>query len=778
MISLCNDWEFTESWSEGFLAGEGEYAAVRLPHTVRETPLHYADPKDYEMLCGYRRRLPITEDMAGKRLFLRFDGAAHAATVYLNGRELAVHRCGYTAFRVEITGQARSGGDNALALRLDTREDPAIPPFGGVVDYLCYGGLYREAWLDVRGRSYIKDLYLVTPDTRTLSVRAETDGDYGSLRLKVLDGERCLARSEGGAEQSLSVPQAEPWDIDSPRLYTLLAELLDGEGRVLDSRRESFGFRRAEFRAEGFFLNGRRLFLRGLNRHQSYPYMGYAAPESLQREDARILKEELACNAVRTSHYPQSRSFIDECDRRGLLVFTELPGWQHIGDAAWKEQALSNLRELVLQYRNHPSVILWGVRINESADDDEFYARSNALAHELDPSRATSGVRFTEKSSLLEDVYAYNDFSHDGTNPGARPKKRVTPDMGRALLISEHNGHMFPTKAFDSWQKRQEQALRHGRVLSAAASDGGHGGCFGWCMFDYQTHKDFGSGDRLCYHGVMDAFRNPKTAAALYASQGEDACVLEPGCPMDGGDWPGGRLGEMYVFTNAERVELYKNDVFVKRFYPSGFPGLAHPPVLIDDTVGELIETQEGLDHREAELLRRCLVSAGEHGLANMPPADKLRMLWCMLRYRLSFADGVRLYGKYVGGWGGEATRWRFEAKRGETVVASRLCGPGRKLRIEARPSSLRLREGAGYDAAAVRIRLLDECGSTASYAQLPVSLAASGAVALVGPETVTAEGGMCGTYVRTVGRPGPGRLTLSAPGTETVEIEFEVRLE
>ena len=149
------------------------------------------------------------------------------------------------------------------------------------------------------------------------------------------------------------------------------------------------------------------------------------------------------------------------------------------------------------------------MRINESVDDDEFYTRTNALAHSLDPSRATSGVRYLEKSSLLEDVYAYNDFSHSGDNPGVKPKSKVTPDMGKALIVSEHNGHMFPTKSFDPWQKRQEQALRHARVLGAAMADGEHAGCFGWCMFDYPTHKDFGSGDRVCYHGVMDAFRNP-----------------------------------------------------------------------------------------------------------------------------------------------------------------------------------------------------------------------------------------------------------------------------
>ena len=200
---------------------------------------------------------------------------------------------------------------------------------------------------------------------------------------------------------------------------------------MLDTVEQRFGFRTAEFRADGFYLNGKKTFLRGLNRHQCYPYIGYAAPAHLQREDARILKEELACNAVRTSHYPQSQHFIDACDRLGLLVFTEIPGWQHIGDEAWKDQAVENVREMVLQYRNHPSIVLWGVRINESQDDDEFYRRTNALAHELDPSRPTSGVRYLEKSSLLEDVYAYNDFSHTGGNPGCRPRTRSRPTWGR-----------------------------------------------------------------------------------------------------------------------------------------------------------------------------------------------------------------------------------------------------------------------------------------------------------------------------------------------------------
>ena len=774
MISLCSGWQFAESWSEEFLSGAGEAEDVRLPHTVRELPLHYAGPEDYEMLCGYRRVLHIPAEYEGKRLFLQFDGAAHIASVFVNGRETVTHRCGYTAFRVEITGLVRYGADNLVAVRLDCTENPAIPPFGFVIDYLTYGGLYREVWLDVREQAYIEDIFVTTPAAGRVRAVLTVSGGQQHVRLRVLDGGVCLAECGGdGSEFDVSVPNAAQWSPEHPKLYTLEAVLDNG-----DTQRVSFGFRTAEFRADGLYLNGERVFMRGLNRHQSYPYIGYAAPESLQREDARILKHELGCNAVRTSHYPQSRYFIDECDREGLLVFTELPGWQHIGGEEWKAQAVENVREMIMQYRNHPSIVLWGVRINESVDDDDLYRRTNAIAHELDPSRATSGVRYLEKSSLLEDVYSYNDFSHCGDNAGVKPKRKVTPDMHRALIVSEHNGHMFPTKSFDPWEKRQAQALRHARVLNDAAADGEHAGCFGWCMFDYPTHKDFGSGDRVCYHGVMDAFRNPKTAAALYASQSGETPVLEVGSPMDIGDYAAGNTGRVYVFTNADEVALYKNDRYVTSFRPSGWNGLTHGPILADDTIGCLLNTQEGFTGAKEKLLHDCLVSAGKHGLANMPLGDKLKMLRCMAMYKLTFADGVKLYGKYVGNWGGEATRWRFDGIRDGRTVASCTRAPGKHLHIEARVSSTALTERASYDMAAVRIRLLDEYGNTASYAQLPVELETGGVIGIAGPHTVTAEGGMCGTYVRSLGRAGSGTLTLRVQGLESVKIEFTVRTE
>ena len=359
--SICNGWEFTEKWTEDFPAFHGHAQEVRLPHGVRPLPLNYASPADYEMVCGYRRKLDIPAEYAGKRLFLQFDGAAHIASVYVNGVFAASHRCGYTAFRVEITGLVRPGEDNSVAVKLDCTENGEIPPFGFVIDYLTYGGLYREAWLDVREESYVRDVFVIAGMDRRAKVKFEIDGAYEKAAVLILDGETVLAEAEGRDEVSLSVPAARLWDPDGPQIYTCEVALPNG-----DSEKVSFGFRSVEFRADELLLNGRPYFMRGLNRHQCWPYIGYAAPESLQREDARILSEELQLTAVRTSHYPQSHYFIDECDRRGLLVFTEIPGWQHIGDEKWIDRAVENVREMVCQYRNHPSIVLWGVRIRST----------------------------------------------------------------------------------------------------------------------------------------------------------------------------------------------------------------------------------------------------------------------------------------------------------------------------------------------------------------------------------------------------------------------------
>ena len=234
-------------------------------------------------------------------------------------------------------------------------------------------------------------------------------------------------------------------------------------------------------------------------------------------------------------------------------------------------------------------------------------------------------------------------------------------------------------------------------------------------------------------------------------------------------------LADVSVFTNSDSVRLYKNDSYVTTLSGGSWKGLPHGPLVMKDTIGCLLETQEGFDKAKADLLRSCLLAIKRKGLANLTPADLAKMGYAMMKYGLKYEDAVALYGKYVGNWGGEATVWRLDAKvHGEVVQSCTLC-PSAKLSLEAVPSHTELKEGATFDMAAVRIRILDAFGNAAPYAQLPVCFALEGDAELVGPNVAVAEGGMCGTYVRTTGKTGIARLTISTPQTEDVTLEFQI---
>ena len=584
------------------------------------------------------------------------------------------------------------------------------------------------------------------------------------MRIRSLKSGRVVFEGKCEKEAEIIVTEGKLWTLEKPRLYELTVTLTK-DGAVRDEYKTRFGFRTAVFKPDGFYLNGAKTRLRGLNRHQCWPYAGYAMPKSMQRMDADILKNELGVNAVRTSHYPQSHHFIDRCDELGLLVFTEIPGWQNIGDDEWKDQAVVNTEEMVRQYRNHPSIILWGVRINESVDCDELYERTNKAAHELDDSRQTSGVRYLKKSSLLEDVYAYNDFSHNGSNPGCEKKKDVTSDMGKPYLVSEYNGHMFPTKAYDSELHRLEHALRHCKVLDSVAGEEDIAGSFGWCMFDYNTHKDFGSGDRICYHGVLDMFRNPKMAAYVYASQNPSIePVLEISSSMDIGEHPAGERGKIYIFTNCDSVRMYKNDVFIKEYTHNSaeYRNMEAPPILIDDFIGDQMKETEGFTDRQNRIVKDALNYSAIYGADNMPLKMKMSMAEALMRYKMTFTDAYMLFGKYIGNWGGESTRFRFEGIRDGQVVKTVTKSALTELKLELILSSDILEEGSTYDVAAVRIRITDEYGNIQPFYNRQAKVEVTGPVEILGPDMADINGGMGGVYIRSTGKTGDAEIKIT----------------
>ena len=793
-----NDWKFAETWEEAMKEAvypENEMEDVRLPHTCKELPYHYFDEHAYQMLCGYRRHFMAPEAWQGKSVELTFEGVAHDAVVYVNGTEVKAHHCGYTAFFVEIAKYLKYGEDNVLAVRVDSRENLNIPPFGYAIDYMTFGGMYREVYVQVRNKTHLADVFIkpqihplqVTTEitvqnisdgiTLQQEIRKKGEGAYSPLGKKPV--------KQTNVQTVFPVQEIRLWEPENPYLYEIRTSLWKN-GEMIDARVDITGFREAGFRKDGFYLNGKKLRLRGLNRHQSYPYVGYAAPASMQIFDADILKKELGVNAVRTSHYPQSHYFIERCDEIGLLVFTEIPGWQHIGDAAWKDQAVENVKDMVKQYRNHTSIILWGVRINESQDDDEFYRRTNAAAHELDDSRPTGGVRANRKSSLLEDVYTYNDFVHDGKAKGCEPKKNVTSDMEKPYLISEFNGHMYPTKAFDWEEHRVEHALRHANVLNAVAENEDIAGCFGWCMFDYNTHKDFGSGDRICYHGVLDMFRNPKLAAVIYASQQEKEPVLELSSSMDIGEHPGCNRGETYIFTNADKVRMFKNDRFIKEYSAADSPYkyLKHGPILIDDFIGDALKEEHMKPGQEAGV-KKALNAFARFGFARLPKSIYLTGAWMILRYHMNMEEAVRLYNKYIGDWGGTSTTYRFEAVMvdpatgQERVVKTIIKEPMTERKLSVVADHENLVEKESYDVAAVRIQAQDEHGNILPFYNDPLTFETEGSIEVIGPKIVSLQGGMGGTYVKTkkiaAGEPQKAALIIH-DGENEIKIGFTVQ--
>ena len=774
---LNNDWKFR------FDVNSDEWVDVRIPHTVKETPFNYFSEDEYQTVSEYKTSFYAPIDWYFATLRLTFEGVAHHAEVFVNDERVGEHYSGYTAFTFDITEFVELGSDNEIRVVVDSRENLNIPPFGNVIDYMTYGGIYREVYLDVTGENYISDVFAVAKMNGELSSTVKIEGDIEEemtvQQVLFLDGKavaECRVKAEPEARISFKVDECRLWSVDSPTLYELRTTLLKNYDH-LNCHYMNVGFRDAEFRKDGFYLNGKKLKLRGLNRHQSYPYVGYAMPKSMQEMDADVLKYELGLNTVRTSHYPQSQHFINRCDEIGLLVVTEMPGWQYIGDEKWQDQAVKNVEEMILQYRNHPSIITWGVRINESPDHEALYKRTNELAHKLDPTRPTCGVRNFRNSQFFEDLYTYNDFVHDGRKPGCQPKAAITSDVNKPYMITEYGGHMYPTKSFDCEDHRLEHAMRHARVLDAVASHSDISGSCGWCMADYNTHKDFGSGDRICYHGVLDMFRNPKLAAAVYAAQGS-APALEISSSMDIGEHPAGIKGDIWAFTNADNLLVYKNGELITKYdnTHSSFKNMPHGPILINDFIGDALLKNEKMKPRQAKLVKEILNYIARKGYGDLPAHILLKAAECMVFYGMKYSDIANLYTKHGGDWGGTSTVYRFDAVKNGQVVKSVTKAPMTRGELRVNPYKTILDDAATYDVSALRISAVDENGNLLYFSSEPIKITTEGPIEIIGPDTVSLRGGMTGVYVKTTGDKGKAAVILTSDVLGQARVEFTVR--
>jgi beta-galactosidase len=726
MLPMNRKWLFSRAVAAGAHEksfDDSGYDRVVIPHTNVRLPWHSFDEKSYELVSSYRRHFKLPTEARGRHVFVDFEGAMTASTVWINGTRLGEYRGGYTPFSFDLTPHLDFDGENVLAVDLDSSERADIPPFGYEIDYLTFGGIYREVWLRIVPGTFIDNVFAKPKDVLSEHPSLDVDchiqhleASREAMRLEVTlrDGDRVVQKgsqsvpaSAAAAENSVhavslaNLGGIKLWDLSHPNLYKVEVTLWRGTQQV-DSVSRVIGFREAQFTDRGFALNGKVIKLRGLDRHQTFPFVGQAMPGRAQRRDADILRNKLKCNIVRTSHYPQSRHFLDACDEIGLLVLEEIPGWQHIGDEAWQQISVDNVSRMIRRDWNHPSVILWGVRINESKDNHDFYTKTNAMAHKLDPTRQTGGIRYFQESEFLEDVFTMNDFGWP-----------LKPPNHPRYLNTEFVGHTYPTKTIDQVERLTEHTIRHARVHDQLASNPQYAGGIAWCAFDYNTHGDFGSGDRICYHGVTDMFREPKPAAGFYKSQCDPAeeVVLEPAFHWARGDASIG-FSHAVVCSNCEHIKFYIGDQLVAEADPDRkqFASLRYAPFVID-----------------------------------LPdPWHK----W----------GDLRLEG-YI---------------QGKLAITKHYSGKGIDQKFALRPDDRTL-IGDGADTTRVVLRVTDEFDAIRPFANDAITLQVEGPGEIIGDNPFALVGGTGAVWIRAKEEPGTVRLTAIHPQLGKQQIEIVV---
>ncbi len=598
---------------------DADLALVTVPHCVTSLSWQGWDPDSWQALWIYRQHFDGTAALAAARSFIRFDGVLSAAQVYLNGRLIGEHAGGYLPLTCELSGILSKAG-NVLAVVVDGRWSQDIPPdlpgFAEptAIDFYQPAGMYRPISVYAEPKTYLSDVFaspaqVLTPDSScsvrcVISSNTKVSGKVTVVaelrqdgRLVASTSSRFAALPRGQRVETLNLTglsSVRLWDVDDPALCEVTVTIRI-DGRQIDQRTVRTGFRDARFTVDGFFLNGRRLKLFGVNRHQWYPYVGGAMPDRVQRKDADILKNELNCNMVRCSHYPQSEAFLDACDELGIMVWEEIPGWGHVGDGPWQQRVLQDVRNMVTRDRNRPSVIVWGTRVNETLGPVVLYDRTDQLAQQLDPSRPTSGAvdgNLGYDSPLYPgdtgSPFAFNDYSKPATPAGQPPLRPPRPDT--PYLVTEAIGALVGSPYYrrtDDVYVQAEQARLHAAVHDAAAADDRYCGLLAWAGFDYPSGS-LHSVNGVKYPGVVDFFRIPKLGAAFYQSQIDPTVrpVVQPAFYWDVGPGspPTGPGHDAVIWSNCDRLICYLDGRKAATATPSRtlYPHLAYPPFLVD----------------------------------------------------------------------------------------------------------------------------------------------------------------------------------------------------
>lgn len=587
------------------LLASGQWERVSLPHTPFIEPLVVLH--QWQGVCYYRKQLRIDKQDINKQLWLEFEGAMHLADVWVNGKHLTQHSGGYTPFVVDVTGLLHADSANDVLVRLDNRNNPLIPPGKTLetLDFCYYGGLYRDVNLIVNQPVYITHPIMAdeiagggifvtypkvseqeaevnvkiqvankTATQKKLTIRHtlyewSKDKECGK---KVASAESPLIAAGGTTlynSQQFTVNAPKLWFPDSPALYVLRTEVLDGK-KVTDREDTRIGIRRIEMtREKGFVINGKPLKLEGSNRHQEYPYVGNAISDQAQYRDMYQIRNN-GFNVVRLGHYLQDPSVLDACDELGLLAIEPIPGWQFFNKAqGFTEHTYKDIRDLVRRDRNHPSIIMWETTLNESRPPKEWKDQAIQTAHEEYPGDQcyTSG-----------DTYGYDGFDvcyNDWEEGYNRPNKTGKPGFIREYYDYEFGGHYSTTRVTRGdgdralMQNAWNAQWSHNRYR--AYYPWTMGGAV-WSMHDYNR----GCCDNICYSGLADLFRLPKFGLSYFRTQ-VPMGSFTPAGPMPyevfiNSHWIENTSDTLQVYGNVDEVELLLNGRVVARQHPDSKP--------------------------------------------------------------------------------------------------------------------------------------------------------------------------------------------------------------
>lgn len=536
VISLNRSWKFTP----GYETKKNTFTEVNLPHTWNQDALT-AKINYYRGLGNYEKDIDIPVNWQGKCIYLRFKGVNTIANVFINGRHAGEHRGGYTAFAVDLTPYIRWGEKNTIWVRVNNSPQLDIMPLVG--DFNMYGGIYRDVELIVTDPYHISlsdygsfGVYFTPAEVSRKKARIQAKilakgktGCSSVIRVKIEDreGKTFLSeeqkitfdeKGEAVGELTLEVKQPHLWNgRKDPFLYHTVTELIH-EGQIKDRVNERIGIR--NFRVdpnEGFFLNGEHLQLKGVCRHQDRPEIGNALLPLHHWEDMALIKE-MGANAVRLAHYPQDRYVYDLCDEYGFIVWAEIPfvgpgGYRDKGfvnQASFRENGITQLKELIRQNYNHPSICFWGLfnELKQTGDDPVKYIEElHTLAHQEDPSRLTTAA--SNQNGILNevtDLIAWNQYygwyggEPDGIGEWADAVHKKYP--GKPVGISEYGAggsilhqqeELKKPIANSYWHPENWQTFFHEEHWKAIDQRPYLWGTFVWNMFDFgAAHRQEG----------------------------------------------------------------------------------------------------------------------------------------------------------------------------------------------------------------------------------------------------------------------------------------------